>query len=205
MTRYKTAFGGVSIHAPARGATKVLRLCRPDYPVSIHAPARGATSIAGAIPWGSGVSIHAPARGATVYSHEGVSVVVVFQSTLPRGERPNPKWVRACYWCFNPRSRAGSDGVSISPGESSCSFNPRSRAGSDAPERPHPVVLPMFQSTLPRGERPWRPATRRRWTGFNPRSRAGSDKAKYVSDPLERFQSTLPRGERHPRHATLRR
>ena len=79
---------GVSIHAPARGATDYLIM--PDYPlpVSIHAPARGATGRAccvagegefqstrprGARPDGRFsfwrnpmVSIHAPARGATV-------------------------------------------------------------------------------------------------------------------------------------------
>ena len=79
---------GVSIHAPARGATfdnsnlpettiafqsTPLREGRPHHlarqfpqrPVSIHAPARGATvGLPGSSPC-CGVSIHAPARGAT--------------------------------------------------------------------------------------------------------------------------------------------
>ena len=37
-------FGEVSIHAPARGATRKLRLGSQTRLVSIHAPARGATA-----------------------------------------------------------------------------------------------------------------------------------------------------------------
>ncbi len=56
--------------------------------ISIHAPARGATrhyrSFTAAT---RKISIHAPARGATAeYAHYTNSVL--FQSTLPRGERP---------------------------------------------------------------------------------------------------------------------
>ena len=36
-------FEGVSIHAPARGATTIPRHPAPSLVVSIHAPARGAT------------------------------------------------------------------------------------------------------------------------------------------------------------------
>ena len=77
------------------------------------------------------VSIHAPARGATA-AEAAHFLSIVFQSTLPRGERHrigaglrDPDWVsihapargatapsrsarRTC-WRFNPRSRAGSD------------------------------------------------------------------------------------------------
>ena len=57
--------GGVSIHAPARGAT-VLQPLAPVRPhVSIHAPARGATVKLALFEGDSYVSIHAPARGAT--------------------------------------------------------------------------------------------------------------------------------------------
>ena len=99
----------ISIHAPARGATKKQGGNRPEYSISIHAPARGATgnlrstgdsgkhfnprSREGsdgelAEPLSSRtISIHAPARGATfpkamqIYNH----------------------------YNFNPRSREGSD------------------------------------------------------------------------------------------------
>ena len=77
----------ISIHAPARGATRSFEyLCGTSY-ISIHAPARGATTLLGfsttlqkfqsTLPRGErrlwfliprivrGISIHAPARGAT--------------------------------------------------------------------------------------------------------------------------------------------
>ena len=55
------------------------------------------------------ISIHAPARGATARSASSATSMVIFQSTLPRGERR-----RSCLLCsgqmyFNPRSREGSD------------------------------------------------------------------------------------------------
>ena len=103
--------------------------------------------------------------------------------------------------CFNPRSHAGSDPSSICCLERSIGFNPRSHAGSDSTWSGsiYPVIL--FQSTLPRGERP-APLFRypcysmvsihaptRGATGlidkprpnqgncFNPRSHAGSDQS----------------------------
>ena len=55
--------------------------------ISIHAPARGAT----VFPWAEfcnvRISIHAPARGATQSSLQCQPQLTQFQSTLPRGER----------------------------------------------------------------------------------------------------------------------
>ena len=120
----------VSIHAPARGATCKLQLRNEMIDVSIHAPARGATS-----------------------GGSGLRVLPEFQSTLPRGERHHIFTHRCYLYCFNPRSRAGSDyspvltetrgytvsihapargatlSVKIKPAKPA-SFNPRSR-GSD--------------------------------------------------------------------------
>ncbi len=79
------------------------------------------------------VSIHAPARGAT-------------RNTRAPDRRPA---------CFNPRSRTGSDAVAAAP-------------------VPPP---PVFQSTLPHGERPSRDVF-------------------HIDDHV--FQSTLPHGERRP-------
>ena len=99
----------VSIHAPARGATRprlpyqVLEEFQSTHPhgvrhgdtetgrcwmeVSIHAPARGATYIGLPIDMTWRVSIHAPARGATL----GRVVIPIefrkFQSTHPHGVR----------------------------------------------------------------------------------------------------------------------
>src|ERR1019366_4970259 len=84
--RYHLVHSQVSIHAPARGATKprryyilwrsfdprpreggdiVLPRMRAALTVSIHAPARGATLSAVEKRRNYNVSIHAPARGAT--------------------------------------------------------------------------------------------------------------------------------------------
>ena len=77
--------------------------------ISIHAPTRGATEVDPAKYYDQGISIHAPTRGATCFthsdfpfllyfnprSHEGSDgkhtpdlLSLLFQSTLPRGERP---------------------------------------------------------------------------------------------------------------------
>ena len=120
--------------------------------VSIHAPARGATAVTLGCIRVDIVSIHAPARGAT--------------DIVPaRLERPS----------FNPRARAGRDGmfadgmryvlvsihapargatfqVAVTSQSVSC-FNPRARAGRD---HLHACQWPQkpFQSTRPRGARP---------------------------------------------------
>ena len=57
--------GGISIHAPARGATLADALNWAGVSISIHAPARGATAAARRSTDGRIISIHAPARGAT--------------------------------------------------------------------------------------------------------------------------------------------
>ena len=124
---------GISIHAPARGATNLPIL--PGFPcrISIHAPARGATSqllkhffrkpdfnprsregsdfCYGRLVCVIYISIHAPARGATGLDRLANDI----------------------HGNFNPRSREGSDGKStllnIMGG---LDFNPRSREGSDS-------------------------------------------------------------------------
>ena len=123
--------GGISIHAPARGATPGIRKGLKGTMISIHAPARGATNhgyrflfrvrFQSTLPQGERlctrvrckrpdkISIHAPARGATAQCHPQHKRRK-FQSTLPQGERlregvPVTREGRD----FNPRSRKGSD------------------------------------------------------------------------------------------------
>ena len=142
----------ISIHAPARGATRRLhsvRCIREDFnprsregsdvertevvrasTISIHAPARGATMtelLCSAQTTNfnprsregsdlrkimdrsrSRISIHAPARGATI-KMDNLQHDVVFQSTLPRGERLKVWYGVDVDEDFNPRSREGSD------------------------------------------------------------------------------------------------
>ncbi len=77
---------GVSIRAPARGATHPRRSSPSLRHVSIRAPARGATRIAGLKQW-----------------------CVEFQSARPRGARL--PWTPRSHWRpgFNPRAREGRD------------------------------------------------------------------------------------------------
>ena len=77
------------------------------------------------------VSIHAPTRGATL-AKGGTFKAIVFQSTLPHGERPT-KHTERYPW--------------------KSSFNPRSHTGSDEVYMQTKVDYLLFQSTLPHGER----------------------------------------------------
>ena len=77
--------------------------------ISIHAPTRGATFSLNEVLRCPDISIHAPTRGATVPASASHSSVV-FQSTLPREERPGsfPAAVGLMLH-FNPRSHERSD------------------------------------------------------------------------------------------------
>ena len=103
------------------------------------------------------ISIHAPAWGATLNEQE--------ESVQDIN--------------FNPRSRMGSDSAITARGWDTEYFNPRSRMGSDWAFIRDSVKIPLFQSTLPHGERPRNTSTRR------------------ISCT---FQSTLPHGERQQKH-----
>ena len=165
----------ISIHAPARGATQKQLDEREQIRISIHAPARGATMLfpvilfsirlfQSTLPRGErqyklteydkegAISIHAPARGAT----------------KPSMQDP----CRARY--FNPRSREGSDSISAmiyfdaaisihAPARGATLGNLQQgilrRISIHAPARgatKRALTVrqsPIFQSTLPRGER----------------------------------------------------
>ena len=101
-------YAKISIHAPAKGATKC-NICKragaKDFnprsregsdlscsckcfsmSISIHAPAKGATLFFRAFFCAYIISIHAPAKGAT-YVSQIQEYIQKFQSTLPRRER----------------------------------------------------------------------------------------------------------------------
>ena len=184
----------VSIHAPLYKVEKAVI----TLPVSIHAPARGATKRpSGRSPVASsfnprtrtgcdevqdngmrvrGVSIHAPARGAT-----------------PPPPPPPARSPR-----FNPRTRTGCDAGGDALPRPVIGFNPRTRTGCDGGKYLIGVDY-EFQSTHPHGVRrlcgffcsggapvsihaPARgatvmsSATRGQSTSFNPRTRTGCDR-----------------------------
>ena len=167
----------ISIHAPAWGATLRTLTASPLMRAFQSTLPRGERHFwAPAFCIGTLISIHAPAWGAT------------------RSNKAK-RWLSDY---FNPRSRVGSDGgeedkmpktyISIhAPAWGAtlfslwqsgilCHFNPRSRVGSDGLSMTLSVDLNVFQSTLPRGERPSARSARQidAWY-FNPRSRVGSD------------------------------
>ena len=151
--RKRDGHHGISIHAPARGATIANQIPGQLSVISIHAPARGATpsdtvrlAISGfqsTLPRGerltSGridetdipISIHAPARGATEYIKELHFDDKISIHAPARGATRSyvPVLVRCTN--FNPRSREGSDNRNRIRRLCQKHFNPRSREGSD--------------------------------------------------------------------------
>ena len=137
-------------------------------------------------------------------SHEGSDIS--FQITLTG------------HFDFNPRSHEGSDQSISYIRNGAIYFNPRSHEGSDrnsegkiktpeisihAPTRGATKIMglfgeyPLFQSTLPRGERQGGQVNEYSDHNFNPRSHEGSDvPSPGTSAVTHEFQSTLPRGER---------
>ena len=100
------------------------------------------------------ISIHAPTRGATSVTAKATTMSL-FQSTLPREERryaPEPK--RTVLADFNPRSHERSDKLTLSQSVciSSISIHAPTR-GATNPEG-FTATPYIFQSTLPREERP---------------------------------------------------
>ena len=102
--------------------------------VSIHAPAWGATHRQGRRAARAQVSIHAPAWGATQSVLLTMQDLDEFQSTHPRGVRPQPdRAVSGGCSCFNPRTRVGCDSRPLLFSAGPISFNPRTRVGCDHP------------------------------------------------------------------------
>ena len=143
----------ISIHAPARGATRVAPVSDPSIDHFNPRSREGSDLQKGqAVLHVLLISIHAPARGATLSDWKKKAEDAEFQSTLPRGERPTDILVFVLSIDFNPRSREGSDGYHR------CQLI-NSFISIHAPARGATVLYfnnddsYIFQSTLPRGER----------------------------------------------------
>jgi len=185
--------------------------------VSIHAPARGATKRDHGNAYHEWFQSTRP-RGARHAEAEAIILEDMFQSTRPRGARPIRRRCTSTAVRFNPRARAGRDiflflwyhlmYVSIhAPARSARlmpdvqqpsrkSFNPRARAGRD--QKNHGIIA-YYQSFNPRARAGRDPPSRTLRTiifGFNPRARAGRDRDYAVMRLFWEFQSTRPRGAR---------
>ena len=211
----------ISIHAPAKGATR-----RPfpssslQHKISIHAPAKGATIQNVHHRRGKQISIHAPAKGATSRgevvadtlqyfnprSREGSDLTIttfipslyLFQSTLPRRERHRNSVQRQCRYDISIHAPAkGATRTGRSYITYSNHFNPRSREGSDDDMTVSLAGGYAFQSTLPRRERPAHAALftyQRTFQSTLPRRERR--RQIHMTKPHGTFQSTLPRRER---------
>ena len=145
--------------------------------ISIHAPAWGATIGKNAKDAPTEISIHAPAWGATVRSRSALLIrsyfnprsrmgsdaehirldnePLIFQSTLPHGERH--KVLPLAIFAENISIHApawGATTLGITTTTTGVNFNPRSRMGSDLSSFGLRLYVIVFQSTLPHGERP---------------------------------------------------
>ncbi len=185
------------------GHERACRICC----VSIHAPARGATrSDAG---WQAGVDEFqsTPPRGGRQPIRIQLGIAHMFQSTPPRGGR-RCKLLTARSWSTTVSIHAPARGATLRtspPISEQIGFNPRPRAGGDRRHGADAAADSMFQSTPPRGGRqhrtvcvqfatavsihaPARGATYRGPTRtsfhvcFNPRPRAGGDTGTSVPD-----------------------
>jgi len=142
--------------------------------VSIHAPTRGATTMI-RCNWQLAPFQSTPPRGGRPMDNIAITTTAEFQSTPPRGGRP----FKFCYLCnylksFNPRPHAGGDAIHIvCPTESIVSIHAPTRGATrdarennaeqnvsiHAPTRgatsnsSEQMGLMSFQSTPPRGGR----------------------------------------------------
>ena len=141
--------------------------------ISIHAPTRGATLKQVQPRTKNGISIHAPTRGAT-YSVSLLMPKYLFQSTLPREERPYAYQkdipiiisihapTRGATWSnlntkirifdFNPRSHERSDATIAKPSTITVISIHAPTRGATNWRVMYPITI-EFQSTLPREER----------------------------------------------------
>ena len=120
------------------------------------------------------ISIHAPAKGATMMSWCW-GKAIRFQSTLPRRERHRNTKSKVEKFYFNPRSREGSD-LQLILLLFFCFISIHAPAKGATCRHGHMLFdKRIFQSTLPRRERPFLSAGNADIRNFNPRSREGSD------------------------------
>ena len=164
------------------------------------------------------VSIHAPARGATVRSRLRHGRTM-FQSTRPRGARPDGKrlpdtrlvsihapargatspvrtpMMRSVFQSTRPRGARRASVCGQGPHWSS--FNPRARAGRDAARRYSTIAASCFNPRARAGRDASLASSGDASHCFNPRARAGRDTTTHLQVVVqEMFQSTRPRGAR---------
>ena len=122
------------------------------------------------------ISIHAPTGGATVRCLCCLKKGKVFQSTLPRGERPRAVVQTGKGHAFQSTLPRGERLKVFVKAMTERNFNPRSHGGSDDPARYSWTRVKGISIHAPTGGATW-PEWKysARWRNFNPRSHGGSD------------------------------
>ena len=164
-------FGYISIHAPTRGATLSLVTAVGLVSISIHAPTRGATN--------QSTNLYHLGFYFNPRSHERSDVLLLSAKKQALN--------------FNPRSHERSDSTSSASYSFWINFNPRSHERSDPLSQTILLLYRLFQSTLPREERPYLFAVNALLSNhFNPRSHERSDQ-ELVSTVAEQGKNFNPR------------
>ena len=190
--------------------------------VSIHAPARGATKISRSMDLSPNPFQSTRPHGARRFPKMILARAVLFQSTRPHGARLHDKWIKECCFMFQSTRPHGArhsivpiffalrekfqstrphgarhSALFPPPYQPTVSIHAPARGATDskrltytilhvsihAPARGATFALQFhtqriieFQSTRPHGARPSGPSMRReKRSGFNPRARTGRD------------------------------
>ena len=125
-------------------------------------------------------------------------LVQMFQSTLPRRERPKPRSVLAAISdvSIHAPTKGATDQRCSQISFIRC-FNPRSHEGSDQTDRLRLLQFICFNPRSHEGSDDYNAPRSRAYGSFNPRSHEGSDMAVVRAGKKQnKFQSTLPRRER---------
>ena len=120
------------------------------------------------------ISIRAPARGATLYAYR-LGRIILFQSALPRGERPPTGLVGSNSDSISIRAPARGATLICNANATVAVFQSALPRGERRYSQGNITNNTVFQSALPRGERRHRRSCLLWVRDFNPRSREGSD------------------------------
>ena len=144
----------ISIHVPAWGTT-----CECSYAYSCYTNFNPRSRVGNDPNWCRGdyipisISIHVPAWGTTqsLLQAKEISKISIHVPAWGTTKCPvSTNWISGY---FNPRSRVGNDLFQYLCCILADYFNPRSRVGNDLMGAGHWSLIPLFQSTFPRGER----------------------------------------------------
>ena len=207
----------VSIHAPARGATRrgyVIMSHKPRFQFTRPQGARQTRSAFRMVVVGFQFTRPQGARRAALATPMGINA---FQFTRPQGARHGRLGTQREPKRFNSRARKGRDRFHACAFRPSRCFNSRARKGRDmripdyyfdlcvsihAPARgattaTGPSTVPrVFQFTRPQGARPTFAVAYPSFQSFNSRARKGRDMVKCHAEWRPEFQFTRPQGAR---------